>query len=74
MELHSYDTWRPRVPYASDAESQLLKGDHTRAISQPTPSSNAGKAPARGVIPSTTPRHLVLMTIMRYISMVIITK
>jgi hypothetical protein len=25
-----------------DAESTLLKGDHTRAISQPTPSNSAG--------------------------------
>ena len=29
-------------PIMKDASSQLLKGDHTRAISQPTPSSAAG--------------------------------
>lgn len=29
-------------PIMKDAESQLLKGDHTRAISQPTPSNAAG--------------------------------
>ena len=29
-------------PIMKDAESQLLKGDHTRSIAQPTPSSNAG--------------------------------
>ena len=29
-------------PIIKDAESQLLKGDHTRAISQPTPSNSAG--------------------------------